>query len=56
MVEEKIETTDKVLDYTNSKEELLDINGVSTKILYIKAEGIPENSPRTVVIVVPGKT
>jgi len=54
MVEEKIEQSEKVLDYTDSKEELLDINGVSTKILYIKAEGIPENSPRTVVIVVPG--
>jgi len=54
MAEEKVETNEKVLDYTDSKEEILDINGVSTKILYIKAENIPENAPKTVVIVVPG--
>jgi len=57
MVEENqnsVTKNEKVLDYTDSKEEIIDINGVSTKILYIKAENISENSPRTVVILVPG--
>jgi len=54
MTESATEPSEKKLDYTDSTDEILDINGVSTKILYIKSENIPEGSPRTVVIVVPG--
>jgi len=55
MTESYIETFEELdLDYTNSNEEFLDINGVSTKILYLKAVGIPEGTPRNVVILIPG--
>ncbi|ORX57291.1 hypothetical protein BCR36DRAFT_367357 [Piromyces finnis] len=54
MTEKKTESNEKKLDYTDSEEEILDLNGTSTKILYIKAKEIPKDSPRTVVIIVPG--
>ncbi|ORX80734.1 hypothetical protein BCR32DRAFT_327593 [Anaeromyces robustus] len=54
MTAEETKTSENTLNFTDSNEELLDINGVSTKILYIKAENIPENSARTVLIFLPG--